>query len=652
MLRIIYVQNVSDIKYRPDILARSSYLNYASSVLLEVPMTIRFIHDLFCLKIASAFAFFRQLNRFYVRFSKWNCSPEDFHPMMNLNSSHLSLVGILVWICIVCHPLQACGEQAAHRDHGFSNSNLRSNGADEASNRQLDSKRPNLLFLVAESMRSDDLSVFNGVQGTAPNLEAFFSRPGSILVDQAHADYPLCNPSRTSLLLGRSPDSTGIKTNYLDWKSRPNATSWKTLPRFLKDQGYVTMLGGKVFHRGTNDPEAWSSIFNAKDSIDFAQCRKDRRARRVFIARRTSLPYAIGCRTASASIPDMILADSAAKRLAGYKRSDNASPFAMFVGFYLTHFPLRVQQQHLSPAANLTGIVPDTEPVRNASDFNVTYSVYAPKHYLGGENPDGRESIPESIKGGTAFTGPGATKEYRVGLRRLHLSGLRQLDSAIRLIIRGLDSLNYTSSTLVVFVADHGFAYGETRLWEKDLPLDIATRIPLMFRAPWLQTPARHTGPSFFMNSLSVYRTVAGFLQLDVPNDQVVEGRDYSTYFTRLAAGLDPSPASHAAFSQVVRCSVPSTCRGGLEGIDVVGYTVRTRLYRYVVYFHAEDGFVRDFSRSNVIAEELYDHSNDDETLYRSEGATLQGMEFRNIAPDRPGVVSDDLFDIVQNRSR
>jgi arylsulfatase A-like enzyme len=65
-------------------------------------------------------------------------------------------------------------------------------------------------------------------------------------LSRAYCQYPVCNPSRTSLLSGLYPESTGVISNDTDLrKTRPGTI---TMPRFFRDAGYWTARTGKVFH--------------------------------------------------------------------------------------------------------------------------------------------------------------------------------------------------------------------------------------------------------------------------------------------------------------------------------------------------------------------------------------------------------------------
>ena len=72
--------------------------------------------------------------------------------------------------------------------------------------------RPNVLFLI-----SDDLNNYLGCYGDekakTPNIDALAAR--GVRFDKAYCSFPLCGPSRNSMLTGVYPNSTGILTNSL-----------------------------------------------------------------------------------------------------------------------------------------------------------------------------------------------------------------------------------------------------------------------------------------------------------------------------------------------------------------------------------------------------------------------------------------------------
>jgi iduronate 2-sulfatase len=285
----------------------------------------------------------------------------------------------------------------------------------------------NLVFLFGESLRPDSLEAYYGPAGVTPTLNTLFAQRGSIIVDHAYVNYPLCNPSRASILLGRTPDSTNVKTNFLNWKEQPGAKTWLSLPRFLKQQGYVTLGGGKVFHKGSNDDAGWSALYDSNDDIDERDCIEDKLARPLSLQKGESMPYIVGCQTTANDMPDLKLSDRAARAITKHARKFNHSvPFALFVGFHAPHFPVRVSRQFFVDRSVVAHLIPEKEARREPSQFVDLLSFTSPKPYVVKSSmfhPE-RRQIPDSAIGGDAFSGPGPSRLARENLRMLHLAGV------------------------------------------------------------------------------------------------------------------------------------------------------------------------------------------------------------------------------------
>ncbi len=119
-------------------------------------------------------------------------------------------------------------------------------------------QRPNVLFLSVDDM-NDWVGGLGGYPGVrTPNLDALGKR--GVLFSNAHCASPLCNPSRTSLLTGMRPDTTGIYDNDQFW--RPELPGVQTLPMYFKANGYHAAGAGKVFHHtaGMNPPDQWDEF--------------------------------------------------------------------------------------------------------------------------------------------------------------------------------------------------------------------------------------------------------------------------------------------------------------------------------------------------------------------------------------------------------
>ena len=66
----------------------------------------------------------------------------------------------------------------------------------------------------------------------------------------AHCQAPLCNPSRTSLMTGKRPSSTGVY-GLAPWiRNVPELAPLVTMPQHFREHGYRTLIGGKIYHGG------------------------------------------------------------------------------------------------------------------------------------------------------------------------------------------------------------------------------------------------------------------------------------------------------------------------------------------------------------------------------------------------------------------
>src|SRR5437899_2796417 len=105
-----------------------------------------------------------------------------------------------------------------------------------------DAPQLNVLFVMADDLRPE-LASF-GSPAITPNFDRLAKR--SVQFDRAYCQQALCNPSRSSMLTGRRPDTLKLWHNGLHFRERnPDVT---TLPLWFKEHGYTTRCVGKIFH--------------------------------------------------------------------------------------------------------------------------------------------------------------------------------------------------------------------------------------------------------------------------------------------------------------------------------------------------------------------------------------------------------------------
>jgi iduronate 2-sulfatase len=118
-------------------------------------------------------------------------------------------------------------------------------------------ERPNVLFIVADDLRAD-LGGYGSVART-PKLDALAFR--GTRFDRAYCQQAVCNPSRSSFLTGKRPDTLHIWSNGTHFREKnPDVM---TLPQWFKANGYETRCVGKIFHnwhtKEKGDRRSWSA---------------------------------------------------------------------------------------------------------------------------------------------------------------------------------------------------------------------------------------------------------------------------------------------------------------------------------------------------------------------------------------------------------
>ncbi len=426
-------------------------------------------------------------------------------------------------------------------------------------------QRPNVLLIMADDLRCE-LGCY-GSPAKTPNIDRLAER--GVLFSHAYCQQALCNPSRSSMLSGRRPDTLGLWCNSVHF--RDLAPDVVTLPEWFKQHGYVTRDVGKIFHnfhtKVKGDPQSWS----APEFLHYASHADDK----PVVDGEPPRDQATAPKCERRDVPDEAYYDgrvaAEAIRVLGEVKSQ---PFFLAVGFWKPHAPMNPPAKYwnIYDRAKLPGF----EPNRPTGAPEIAF-------HNGSEL---RGQPPKQID----FSSAEAAE-----LRHGYFAGTTFMDTQVGKVLAALDQLGLTDSTLIVFCADHGYHLGEHALWAKTSCFDLDAHVPLVIVPPKNQPlPQRGGQAAGMVELLDLYPTLAELCSLPAPKG--LDGNSLAPVLKDTKLEVKPG-----AFTQHPRPAYYDRFEKGVP--DAMGYSVRTGGVRYTEW--------RDWETGKLVGSELYDHESD-----------------------------------------
>lgn len=336
--------------------------------------------------------------------------------------------------------------------------------------------QPNILFISIDDLRPE-IAAYGSTQAITPNLDRFASQ--STRFDRAYVTYPLCLPSRASMLIGLRINYSGAdqKRSFDDLIKRQ-----ETWPSTLKNAGYWTATVGKVYHGSVPDSElgAWDEPGGVwhKGVVDWSKDRKGRVVAEGGDAKDLATIHR-GDRIGGGGLlvwqsiegNDEILNDgqSARKAIDYLKRRPKDKPFLICVGFNRPHLPWLSPKKYFDLYPKDAGAL-----------------AFVPQ--------DADRQLPKEDQGSgvsdnNAQWNEGISDQKAKQLIRGYLASVSYVDAQVGRVLRALKETGQAENTIVVIWGDHGYHLTDHGLWRKNTHYHVANRSPLLIRIPG-QSPA------------------------------------------------------------------------------------------------------------------------------------------------------------------
>lgn len=367
---------------------------------------------------------------------------------------------------------------------------------------------PNVVMIVIDD-QNDWIGCLDGhPQARTPNIDRLAAR--GTLFRNAHCQAPLCNPSRTSVLTGLRPSTTGVYGLSPGLRETENLESVITLPQHFRRHGYKTLMAGKIYH-GSYGRKLTDHEFEIIGPAATVGPRPpsplvDPPSHHPLVDWGT-FPHR------DEEKGDWKLASWTVEQL----QQQHERPFFLSVGFFLPHVPCYVTQKWYD-------LFPDELlqlPIVPADDRADTPRF---SWYLHWKLPEPRLRFLQD------------TMQWK-NLVRSYLASTAFVDAQVGRIVDALTAGPYAENTIVVLWSDHGWHLGEKAITGKNSLWERATRVPLVFAGPHVSADQKCDQP---VELLDVYPTLADLCGLPLPES--LEGHSLTPQL-RDAAAVRPWPA-------------------------------------------------------------------------------------------------------------
>jgi arylsulfatase A-like enzyme len=354
--------------------------------------------------------------------------------------------------------------------------------------------RPNVLLIAIDDM-NDWVGCLGGhPDAHSPNIDRLGKR--GTLFTNAHCQAPICNPSRTSIMYGLRPSSTGVYMNSPKPWTVAALKRRVTMPRHFAAHGYRTYTTGKIYHGSGLPPGDFDVV-------------GPRPGQRIKLDQRLIAPQDDGAKGlwdfGGQAYDEKLFQDYAdaswAIDVIGNASPDDKPPhdeppFFLAVGFYRPHVPFyaptRVMKEIPLDSVDLPLVRDDDRDDIPTIAWELTRAPAAPDHQWFVDSGNWRKAV------------------------QAYLACIRWTDEQVGRLIAALDASPHANNTIVVLYSDHGFFLGEKQRWAKQSLWERATRVPFIIAAPGMSAGTSCGRPA---ELLSIYPTLIDLCGLTPRDD-------------------------------------------------------------------------------------------------------------------------------------
>lgn len=334
-------------------------------------------------------------------------------------------------------------------------------------------ERPNLVFVLTDDMRDDDLAHM-------PITRRLLADQGMEFTD-AISPHPLCCPARAQLATGQYAQNNGVQHNRGVHGGFQALDPTREVSSWFRDAGFRTGFVGKFLNGygpGDQRPAGWSRwdalSQGVYDYVDFTMT---------------------GDGTPERYTDDYVthvIEEHTNRAVRAFSRSDD--PFVLYAWHLAPHYRISSRGGRGLPPADPRDreLFVDERPASfDDPAFNEDDVTDQPA-YLRNLAPVSRADV--------------------VAENRARLQSLQAVDRAVGSLVETLAAVGELDDTYIVFSSDNGYSLGEHRFVGKDVLADEVLQIPLLVRGPGI-TPGSVSGlPATLVDLPATFAGLTGVL--------------------------------------------------------------------------------------------------------------------------------------------
>ncbi|MCL1887621.1 MAG: sulfatase-like hydrolase/transferase [Kiritimatiellaeota bacterium] len=421
-------------------------------------------------------------------------------------------------------------------------------------------RRPNILFVMSDSLSPQFMGAYGDTAGSTPNLDALAQ--GGVLFGRAYCNSPLCAPSRASMATGRHVSDIGAYDNANAFPS-----DVPTMAHALKRAGYETAIVGKMHFVGHDQHHGFDQRLALAGDYS-----KGYNPREYSMAYDWSQPSAGNPVGADWMGPSYVYEEkwdhythhfdrdeathAEALRYLGEKTPDNG-PFFCCVSYHHPHNPFYIPEKFKAALKKENLPLPKV-PADLPACCGVMEKWLREFHH----QPARQEAI--------------MARENLQWLYETYYGMVADMDARTGELLALLRARGLGENTAVVFTSDHGDMLGNRGMVQKRCFYEHSARVPMIFSWPGhFQQGARLDTPVSLVDLLPTFAAIAGVEPPDGNAGQSLE--------TSLVRGVEPE-------NRVVFCEYHG------EGVHAPCFMAVKNNLKYI-YVHGHEELLYDLER-------------------------------------------------------